>query len=419
MTGSIKSEEEVKKTLLPNGLRVVSETIDNVRSVAVGIWVQTGSRHEISDEAGITHFLEHMLFKGTKSRNSFDIASSIEAAGGYLNAFTSAEYTAYYARCLDTELETSLDVLSDMVMNSTFPAEEVEKEKKVVIEEMKMYRDSPDDYVFEEFSNQLFKGHSLGRPIIGFEKTVNSFSRDDLYTYMANRYTPSNLLVCVSGNVDHDKLVELAQKYLGERKTADPRENGDIMNEYRPEKRVLTKAIEQTHYIYGRRGLSHNDDDRYQLLLVNTVLSGGMSARLHQNIREKYGYCYSINSFAQSFVDSGIFGVYVGTDEEYIDHVKNLIRQEFNRLIETKVSEKELGQAKTQLKGKLLLSQESMNSRMNRAAKSEIYYKRHITLDEMVKNIDAVSAEEIQKFSETFFNDELFSETILKPETKA
>lgn len=405
-----------QKTALSNGLRIVTERIDSVKSISVGIWVKTGSRNETKKQAGVTHFLEHMLFKGTEKRTAFDIALSMESVGGYLNAFTSSEYTCYYARCVDEEIDRALDVLSDMVLNPSFPEEEVEKEKKVVIEEMKMYRDSPDDYLFEEFTTKMFDGHQLGRPILGFEETVSSFTREDLYNYMKDRYRPGNLLVSVAGNVDHNKVVELVSEYFADLPSSDIVNEDQPMKEMSKDKLLLTKSIEQTHYLLGRRGMNFNHEDKYLLLLVNTVLGGGMSSRLHQNVREKYGYCYSIQTFNQSYSDSGIWGVYVGTDKEYVEHVHELVVAELNKIRQELVPEKELKEAKSQLKGKLLLSQENTSNRMMRMAKSELYFGRFVTLDELEENIDKVTAEEILEFSKEFFDQKYFMEAVLSPE---
>ena len=380
---NLKEIEFVQKTTLPNGLRVVTERIDSVKSISVGIWVKTGSRNETDEQAGVTHFLEHMLFKGTEKRTAFDIALSMESVGGYLNAFTSSEYTCYYARCVDEEIDRALDVLSDMVLHPSFPEEEIEKEKKVVIEEMKMYRDSPDDYLFEEFTSRMFHGHQLGRPVLGFENTVSNFTRQDLYDYMADRYRASNLLVSVAGNVDHEQVVKLVGEYFGEVPAQDTVTEDQPLDEFTPDKLVLTKAIEQTHYILGRRSIDFDHPDKYLLLLANTVLGGGMSSRLHQNVREKYGYCYSIQTFNQSYSDSGIWGVYVGTDKEYVEHVHELVVAELDKIRTELIPEKELEEAKSQLKGKLLLSQENTSNRMMRLAKSELYFDRFITLDEL------------------------------------
>lgn len=404
------------KTTLDNGLKIVTEQVESVKSVSVGIWVKTGSRNESDRRAGITHFLEHMLFKGTESRSSYDIAMSMESVGGYLNAFTSSEYTCYYSRCLNTQLGRALDVLSDMVLHPSFPEEEIAKEKKVVIEEMKMYRDSPDDYLFEEFSNAMFKGHSLGRPIIGFEETVSAFSRQDLYDYMSERYRPDNLIVAVSGNMEHERVVELVSDYFGELDAVPTETEEEPLTDYEKNRLRMTKDIEQTHLILGRRGLNYDHEDKYRLLMANTILGGGMSSRLHQNIREQYGYCYSITTFNQSYSDSGLFGIYVGTDQQYVDHVRELITAELDKLRRERVGEKELSEAKAQLKGKLMLSLESMSNRMSRLAKSELYFGRFVTLDELVENIDGVEADDLQEFAGEFFDVEQYSEALLVPD---
>lgn len=408
----------VQKTVLPNGLKIVTEHIDSVKSISAGIWVKTGSRNESDKQAGITHFLEHMLFKGTENRTSFEIAQSMESVGGYLNAFTSTEYTCYYARCLDSKLEDALDVLSDMVRHSTFPEEEMQKEKNVVLEEMKMYKDSPDDFILEEFSSQLFPNHPIGRPVLGFEDTVLSFTREGLFDYIDHRYNPDNLLVAVAGYVNHDDVVQLVTRLLNHKKSKTTVNEPQPIPPYEVTQKELTKPIEQTHMILGRRALNYDHPDKYLLLLANTILGGGMSSRLHQNIREKYGYCYSIGPFNQSYLDSGLFGVYIGTDSDYVDHVRELIVKEFRRLQDEKIDDKELNEAKAHLKGKLLLSQENTSNRMTRMAKSEIYFNRYVTLDELVENIDAVNAGDLQTFSEEFFDPDVYSETLLIPEKK-
>lgn len=411
-----KEIDFVRKTTLDNGLKIVTENIESVKSVAIGIWAKTGSRNETEKQAGVTHFLEHMLFKGTENRSSLDIAMSMESVGGYLNAFTSSEYTCYYSRCLNTQLERALDVLSDMVLHPAFPADEIQKEKKVVIEEMKMYRDSADDYLFEKFSGHIFNGHPLGYSTLGFEETVSAFEQQDLYDYMEERYQPSNLLIAVAGNVDHDKVVELVADFFSEVEPKDTVDKNIPLPEYEPDKIKFTKPIEQTHLITGRRGLDYNHDDKYRLLLANTVLGGGMSSRLHQNVREKYGYCYNITSFNQSYQDTGLYGIYVGTDKAYVDHVRELIKKELDKLKKDPIPEKELSEAKAQLKGKLMLSVESMSNRMSRLAKSEIYYNRFVTLDELQQNIDEVEADQVQDFAVDFFDNNVFSEAVLFPE---
>ncbi|PKD44404.1 M16 family metallopeptidase [Rhodohalobacter barkolensis] len=413
-----ESITEVKKTVLSNGLKIVTENIPGVKSITAGFWVKTGSRHESDKLAGVTHFLEHMLFKGTEKRSSYDIAQSMESVGGYLNAFTSTEYTCYYSRCLDTQIDKAMDVLSDMIQNSQFPEEELQKEKKVVLEEMKMYKDSPDDYIFELFSGNVFKDHQVGRPIIGFEETVSSFTRQNLFDYMDNRYRPDNMLIAVAGHVDHDEVISLIQEKL-ELKNSEPTvDEEQPLTSYDKFQIEESRVIEQTHMVMGRRALNYDHPDKYLLLLANTVLGGGMSSRLHQNIREKYGYCYAIGTFNQSYTDTGMFGVYIGTDKNYVSHVRDLISKEFEIIQNDKVGEKELSEAKSQLKGKLLLSQESTSNRMNRLAKSELYFNRFVTLDELVENIDSVTAGDLLTFSQNFFDADQFSEALLTPENR-
>jgi predicted Zn-dependent peptidase len=418
MNQHFEEQNSVEKTILDNGLTIVTEHVESVKSVAVGIWAKTGSRNERPRQSGVTHFLEHMLFKGTESKSSYDIALSMESVGGYLNAFTSSEYTCYFSRCLNTELDRALDVLSDMVLNPSFPEEEIQKEKNVVIEEMKMYRDSPKDYLLEQFSAHIFDGHPLGRSTLGKEETVSAFERDDLYQYMTDRYQPSNLLVSVAGNVDHDQVVALVSKVFAGIESNPLKELDQTLTDYESKDIRLTKPIEQTHLIMGKRGLDYDHDDKYQLLLANTVLGGGMSSRLHQNVREKYGYCYTITSFNQSYKDTGMYGIYVGTDEEYVDHVRDLIQKELDKLKQQPITEQELTEAKSQLKGKLLLSLESMSSRMRRLAKSEIYYNRYVTLDELIENIDGVQPDQVQHFAQNFFDGDSFSEALLTPEAR-
>lgn len=407
--------ENVSKTVLPNGLTIVTEEVESVKSLSVGIWVKTGSRNERVEQAGITHFLEHMLFKGTSNRNHFQIAQSLERVGGYLNAFTANEHTCYFARCLDDELELALDVLVDMVLNPTFPADELEKEKKVVLEELKMYKDQPDDYLFEHFVGDLFKGHPLGRPIIGFEDTISAYTRDQLYGYMAEFYQPSNLTIALAGKANHEQVVALVEKLFSKVSSTSDEKVLTPMTPYTPFSLKLTKDIEQTYYVLGKRSLSISDDDRYKLLLANTVLGAGMSSRLHQNIREKHGYCYAISTINQAYEDTGIFGVYAGTDKEYVDHLRELVYKEFEVLQTTLIPDEEFHDAKQQLKGSLILSQESMSNRMMRLGKSELYFKRWVSLDELSERIDNVSAEDVLSFSKEFFDTKSFSEARLIP----
>jgi predicted Zn-dependent peptidase len=409
--------ERIDITKLDNGLTVITEHFDFVKSVAIGVWIKIGSRYERVEQAGITHFLEHMLFKGTERRSAFEIVSTIESRGGYMNAMTSNEYTAYYIRCIHSEIDTALDVLSDMVQHASFPEVEITKEKKVVVEEMKMYRDSPDDLVIEEFVSQIFENHPLGRPILGYEETVNNFSRQNLIDFIQEHYAPENIILSVAGNVNHNALVEKAKEKFSQTEKRDRIEKSDLLSPYRPNQKRFTKDIEQTHYVIGKRGLGIDDPDRYKLLVLNSILGGGMSSRLHQNVREKFGYCYSIHTMLQSYLKAGIFGVYVGTDEDYLDHVRELVIAEFEKVQQEKISTKELEDSKTQLKGYLLLGYESMNNRMRRLATNHMFFDRIIPLEEIEQKIEEVTAEDLQNFAGSFLDKNELSETILTPQS--
>lgn len=404
------------KTTLANGVRVLTESIPSVRSISVGVWIYTGSRDERPEESGISHFIEHMVFKGTAKRRMHHIAQRLESVGGYLNAFTTKEYTCYYARALDEHLERSIDLVCDLVLHPEFPPKELDKEKDVIIEEMKMYEDTPDEYVFDCFEGALFKNHSLGRPIIGFEDTVRSFSRDQLLSYMDEHYTPDRIVLAVAGNARHEDVVRIAERIFAT-STREPRVHSRIsVNGYGPEQIMVKKPIQQAHLVLGTRGYPVQDPRRTSLTVLNTILGGGMSSRLNQNIREKYGFCYSIYSFVNMHSDTGDFGVYMGTDASRVDRSKKLIFKELDKLKTETVSERLLNQAKNQVKGSLMLGLESMSNRMMRIGRQELYFQRYFTLDEIIADVDAVSRENIRIIAEDLFRPEQFSSAVLLPQ---
>jgi len=406
-----------EKTTLPNGVRVVTERIPSVRSLAVGVWVQVGSRDEAPEEAGMTHFIEHMVFKGTGRRRTHHIAQRMEAVGGYLNAFTSKEYTCYYVRALDEHLGRSLDTVLDLVLDPTFPEKEIEKEKEVVVEEMKMYEDAPEDLIFDRFEDLVYAGHALARPILGVPETVEAFTREGLRGYLTSHYAPNRLVVAVAGNAEHDRVVRLVEKLTGgARPSRDARERAPAPP-YAPQRWTEGRPIQQAHLVVGARGIGLNDERRSALNLLNTVLGGGMSSRLNQNIRERYGYCYNIYSYANLLSDTGDFGVYMGTDTSKVDRAQKLIRRELEKLAETPVSPRQLTQAKSQLKGSLMLSLESMNNRMMRLGRVELVFGRYFTLDEVASSIDEVQAEDLRALSAELFSPERLSAVVLAPET--
>lgn len=404
-----------KKTTLENGLTVTTETLKHVNIVAVGIWVKTGSRHESEQQAGITHFLEHMLFKGTERRSAYDIALSMESIGGQLNATTTSEHTCYYARCLNSQLSRALEVLSDMILHPTFPKDEIEKEKRVIMEEMKSYRDSPGSYLLQHFNKLVFDGHPLGRPVIGFEEAIANFKRQDLFDYMEDHYQPDNLLVAAAGNIEHSDITQLVHEYFPVHNPQGSANHHPSLPPYQTQKKKLKKQSEQTHLILGRRSLGFDHDDKYKLLIANAILGGGMSSRLHQHIRERHGYVYSIKSFNESYKDTGVFNIYTSTYDKNADRVEELIWGELQNFAEGKITNKEFNRAKAQLKGKISISLENTSARMQRLAKNESYFGRFISLEELLSNIDAVKIEEIRGFMSDFFDISLFSKAVLIP----
>ncbi len=404
------------KTTLANGARVISEAIPSVRSVAVGLWVFTGSRDEAEPETGISHFIEHMVFKGTARRRMHHIAQRLESVGGYLNAFTSKEYTCYYARALDEHLGRAIDTVCDLVLSPNFPEKELEKEKDVVLEEMKMYEDAPEDVIFDRFESVLYPRHALGRPIIGFPETVRSFSRPQLLDFMDAHYTPDRMVLAVAGNVEHAAVVRLAEKaFRASRRTPASRDRAGV-NGYEPAELVEERPIQQAHLLLGTRSYHIHDPRRGALTLLNTILGGGMSSRLNQNIREKHGYCYSIYSFVNLHSDSGDFGIYVGTDASKVERTKKLIYRELEKLARTPVSSRLLNQAKNQVKGSVMLGLESMSNRMMRIGRQELYFGRYFSLDEITDEIDLVAPEDVQVVANNLFDFDKFSTVVFQPQ---
>ncbi len=404
------------KTVLPNGLCIVSEAIPYVRSISIGVWINVGSRDESESNNGISHFLEHMVFKGTERFTAPQIARSLERLGGYLNAFTTKEHTCYYARILDDHLRQAVDVLSDLVQNPKVPGSELEKEKGVILEELKNIEDDPDDLIHDYFDHNIFQKHPLGFPIIGRAETVKSFSRDDLFGYIHHHYVPERMVVSAAGNVDHDALVDLVGKCFHKAKNSGShirRSTGPRHS--RPRKDLFEKPITQAHICLGTIGYGVKNRQRFTLLTLNTLLGEGMSSRLFQNIRERYGFAYSVYSFANLLSDTGNVGVYISTDTKNVDRSIELIYRELQKLRETPVSRAELARTKAQLKGSIMIGLESMSNRMMRLGSGEFYFNRCISLDEVLSSIDAVRIEDIQSVADKLFQFDLFSTVIITP----
>jgi predicted Zn-dependent peptidase len=417
LTGRIASTYQ--KTILPNGFRVVSEELPHVRSVSVGIWIDVGSRDESASTNGISHFIEHMVFKGTTTRSVRDIARSLESVGGYLNAFTGKEHTCYYARVLDENTELAVDVLSDLTMNATFPPKDLEKEKGVVIEELKNTEDDPDDIIHDYFDKILFGDHPLGFPVIGTEANVRSFTRNSLQRHVRSHYVPGRMILAGAGNISHEELVSLAEKYFGERKSR-LRGGSNVRHKphgIRPRRKEYKKQIQQAHVCIGTQAWGIKSKHRYPILVMNTLLGDGMSSRLFQNIREKYGFAYSVYSYATLMSDAGVFSAYIGTDRAHVETSTELILREFKKLRTTPVSRAELNRTKAQLKGSMMLSLESIPNRMMRLGTSELYFQDVKPIDSILKQIDDVKQDEVQAVANSLFREELLSKVVIQPDS--
>ena len=410
-----------KKTILNNGITILSEHVEHVRSISIGVWINAGSRDEAVHNRGIAHFLEHMLFKGTESRSKTDIANFLESLGGSVNAFTSKEYTCIYARCLEEYLEQGIDLISDLLLHSTFPDDELQKEKEVVIDEINDIQDTPGDLIFDYFYENLFPDNSLGYPIVGYKEEVTHFEKSTCISFISEHYKPDRFIISVSGYIDHQKLVRFAEKYFNfERQTlAASKRILSAPTSIKKYKNVYTKnANHQSHVCIGTRTFPYTDKDRYILLTLNAILSGGMSSRLFQNIREKHGISYDIGSFADFFHDTGCIGVYAATNPKNSRKSIELIRKEIQAFLDKPAKELELERTKALLKSSILIGLESTSARMNRLAKQYIYNNEICPIDWVIAQIEKITPEDIQRVSQRIFEKEKFVTTILKASGK-
>ncbi len=408
----------VNKTTLENGIQVITEEVPSVHSVSVGIWVEAGSRDEGREENGISHFIEHMLFKGTRRRSARQIAREIDSVGGVLNAFTSKEFSSFYSKVLAEHLPLALDILFDLYLNSTFSPEELEKERRVIIQEISMVEDTPDEYIHDLFSESFWPRHPLGLPILGRLETIEHLKRIQLKEFFARNYLKVQPVLVAAGKLKHDDLLRPVERCLGEVR---PRRKERPGRPPRAHPRVLlkNKKLEQVHLLLGTQGFSATHPKRYVFSVLNTILGGGMSSRLFQEIREDRGLAYSVYSFLSSFKDSGMIGVYVGTGEKTVPEVLKIVMREMKKLSQDSLKEKELRSAKEQLKGNLLMSLESTDSRMGRLAKSEIYFHRFIPTSEIIDGIEQVTADEVGELAQQLFLPGSLSLTALGPVKEA
>lgn len=404
-------------TTLPGGTKIVSEFIPHVQSFTLGFWFNVGARDESLRNNGISHFIEHMLFKGTKKRSAKMIAEEIESYGGYLNAFTSKEHTCYYSKGLTENLGRTFSVLSDLIQNPLFKENHIKKEAGVVIDELKDLDDNPEELLYDKFEEIIFSGNKLSFPVIGNEVNIKNFHSDDLFNFHGSNYNTDGLLIVASGNVKHDELIKLTEKYITERESK--RRRGREQFEFKKaEDTFIEKDVQQVHTIIGRATYGYNDKRRIPVRFLSALLGEGSSSRLFLAVREKLGITYQINSFLNSYYDTSSFGVYFSTNQNQYSRVIEIIFKEFKRLKEVPISEKELKKVKEYLKGGILLSLESTTNRMMRMANSILYYDRLVSIDEYLSKIDKITTEDVQRTANELLNDSKLVKVILKSETK-
>jgi predicted Zn-dependent peptidase len=393
---------EIERAVLPNGIRVVTEAMPYVRSVSLGVWIGSGSRVEHGPENGISHFLEHMVFKGTKNRSAEEIARSVDSVGGGLDAFTSKELVSFNTKVLDEHLPFALDVLADLVLNPLFRDQDIEKEKGVILEEIKMEADQPEFVLHEAFLSNFWKGHGLGKPILGTRETVKKFNSEALHGYYERVYTPKNILITAAGNLSHDRIVDLVREKFGVSERGIP-PAASIPKNHAPIVLKKKESLEQVHITMGVPAYPMAHELRFPMYVLNTVLGGGMSSRLFQNIREKQGLAYAVYSELNLFSDTGCLLVYAGTAAETAKQVVTSVMEELRALKQDLITEEELRRAKDHLKGSLMLSLESTSSRMSNLARQEMYFDHFLSLDEMLEMIEAVRRDEVQMMAQEFF----------------
>jgi len=395
--------ERYQKTTLPNGIRVVTEAIPTLDSVSIGVWIMNGSRDEGIGERGLSHFIEHLLFKGTERRSAFDISREMESVGGSINAFTGKEYTCFHAKVLKRDTTLAVDILTDIVANAVFDPQEIERERMVVLQEIKMVEDTPDDYIHDIFHQAWWGDHPLGYPITGVQEDVRSLQREGIIAFLRRHYTPDRLIVAAAGNLEHGQVVDLVETQLGQLR---PHGSGSQRKRAQggsSRRQVAYRESEQIHFCLGTEGIPYAHPLRYAGYALNTLLGGNMSSRLFQEVREKRGLTYSIYSFLNTYMDTGLFGVYAGTTKAEIEEVITLILQELQAIREGRIRREDLAAAKEYLRGSTVLSLEGSEGRMGRLAKDEICFGRHIPLEEVLGALEGVSEDAVAEVAQEMF----------------
>jgi predicted Zn-dependent peptidase len=406
--------EEYRKSVLPNGIRVVTERMPHVRSVAVGIWLNTGSRNEPESRGGVSHLIEHLVFKGTASRTAEEIARTMDSVGGQMDAFTAKEHTCFYVSVLDEHLPLAVDLLTDILLHPLFGTEEIEREKSVVLQEIKMVEDTPDDLIHDLFAQRIWAGHPLGRPILGSREVVQGMSREVILSHFVEEYVPQSIVIAVAGHVDHEQVVSLFAPCFGGFDRPPVARDG-TPPVLRSGVELVPKSLEQVHMVLGFPGLAQAASERYALSLLNDIIGGSMSSRLFQEVRERQGLVYSIYSGTQAYRDTGILYIYAGTDTPSFSKVLKCVLGVVRALKKDGVTAEELRRAKEHLKGNLMLSLESTSSRMNRLAKQELYFGAFFSLDEMLAAIDRVREEEVHALVDRLLDEDRLTLLTLGP----
>jgi len=409
----VEETRNIRREVLPNGLTLITEEMQHIRSVSIGIWIKTGSRDEDLQWNGISHFIEHMVFKGTKNRSAEDIARQVDSIGGNMDAFTAKECVCFNVKVLDEHMPIAMDVLSDLVLNPVFDVQDIGRERGVILEEIKMDEDNPDYLVHEIFTQNFWKDHPLGKPILGTKDTVKKFEREPVLDFYKQRFAPGNLIICAAGHLQHEQFVDLVRKHFGD---MTPMSNGFYSSQPKVVSRIILrnkKALEQVQICVGVPSHPIAHEKRHASYILNTLLGGGMSSRLFQNIRERQGLAYAIYSDLSPYRDTGCLSVYAGTSRESAGKVVRSVVSEFRKLKFDAVSGEELRRAKDQLKGSLMLSLESSTARMSNLARPEMYFDRFYTLDELIEKIESVTAEELQGLANEFFQTDSIAVTVL------
>jgi predicted Zn-dependent peptidase len=406
------SQSVIVRDVLPNGLRILTERMPHVRSVSIGVWLARGSRHEPVEQSGIAHFVEHMLFKGTATRSAEDIAQTIDSIGGQMDAFTAKEYASYYIKVLDEHLPLAVDVLADIVMRPAFAPEDLEREKKVVLEEIKMVEDTPDDLVHELFTEHFWRDHPLGRPILGTPESVGAFTVEGLRRYFTEAYSAPNLIVAAVGNITHEEVRDIVLRaFEGLPERGVPIEG--VPPSVVPAIVIRNKELEQSHVCLGTSGYQQDHADRYTSYVLNTILGGSMSSRLFQNVREKRGLAYSVFSGLSAYRDAGSMTIYAGCANTAVGELIDVVIGEIRRLKDDPMPESELRRAKDHLKGSLMLNLESTSSRMSHLARQEIYFDRHFGLDETLEGVERVTTADVGRVAHDLFADGSLAATVV------